>query len=124
MRTLYYEFGGENNNDNRGDNFNDGLFNNYESLNSLDDLNELEFFPIINFSRNDRKEYVSKIIQYLDDYDDYVHNNCVKLLSIVNLIAMKNDEHKKAIDTAERNYQLDIARAADNNEEVQIKIRL
>jgi golgin subfamily A member 4 len=112
VKTLYYEFGEDK------DNYNNNLFNQYENLTCLDDLIELEFSPIINNSKNERKDYVSKIIQYLDDYDDYVHNNCVKLLNIITLIATKNDEHKKSIQDSERNYQLDIAKAADNDEDI------
>jgi len=53
-----------------------------------------ELIPIINKSKAERKEYQSKIILYIDDYDDYIHNCCLRILRIFKELGKKIDEHK------------------------------
>ena len=54
----------------------------------------------------------------MDDFDEYTHNNCVKLIKIFSSIGSKNDDHKKMLFDSERNYLLDLAKAADHNDDV------
>ena len=79
-----------------------------------EDLVEFEITPLINNSKNERKEYISKIIAYLDDYDEYVHSNCVKLVNMFNMIGTRNDEHKKNLNENEKKLGIALIDLFDN----------
>lgn len=90
----------------------------YKILKSIDELIELEINPLLEKYKDDRKEHITKIIAYLDDYDEYVNNNCSKLINIMLTIATKNDAHKKNLSEKEKRYMLEMAKAADHNDDV------
>ena len=66
----------------------------FETENGQEELINQELIPIINKSKAERKEYGSKIILYIDDYDDYIHNCCLRLLRIFKELGKKIDSHK------------------------------
>ena len=98
----------------------DSDINDYGEINNLDELIEKEINPILQKYILERKEYNTKIIAYIDDYDDYYHNNCIKLISFYTNIGIKNDEHKKFINENEKKYLLDIAKCTDDDEDTLI----
>ena len=96
----------------------DFLKEEYKQLNSIDELIDMEINPLIEHFRTERKNYITKIISYLDDYDEYINNNCVKLVNTMLNIANKNDLHKKNFSENEKKYLLEMAKAADHNDDV------
>ena len=112
VKTIEYQFG------EGKDNYNENLYNNYEELKSVEDLIAFEINPIIEIQKQTRKDYIQKIISYLDQYDEYTHNVSLKLLNIFGQIAFKNDEHKRVLYNSEKNYLVELAKAADHDEDV------
>lgn len=90
----------------------------YKPLNSIDELIEMEITPLVEKFKNERKNYITKIISYLDDYDEYINNNCAKIVSTMLLIAGKNDSHRKNLAEKEKKFLLEMAKAADHNDDV------
>jgi len=90
----------------------------YKNLKSIDELIELEINPLLEYFKSERKNYITCIITYLDDYDEYTNNNCIKLVNTMLTIATKNDAHKKNLSDKEKKYMLEMAKAADHNDDV------
>lgn len=96
----------------------DYLKEEYKIINSIDELIELEINPLLEKFKIERKDYITKIISYLDDYDEYINNNCSKLINMMLTIAQKNDAHKRNLSEKEKKYMLEMAKAADHNDDV------
>ena len=70
----------------------------------------------LNKEKDERKEYLSKIIAFLEDYDEYTNNCSTSILNLFKEIGIKNDLHKKNLIENEKKYLLDIAKEADDDE--------
>ena len=88
----------------------------FESENGLEELINKEIIPIVNKEKEERKEYLSKIIAFLEDYDEYTNNCSTSILNLFKEIGIKNDLHKKNLIENEKKYLLDIAKEADDDE--------
>jgi len=88
----------------------------FDSENGLEELINLEIIPIVNKEKEERKEYLSKIIAYLEDYDEYTNNCAVAIMNIFKEIGVKIDSHKKNLSDNEKKYLLDLAKEADEDE--------
>ncbi len=69
----------------------------FESENGQEELIKSELIPIISKSKEERTEYSKKIIEFIDEHDDFVHNSCLRLLRIFKELGKKNDMHKVKI---------------------------
>jgi hypothetical protein len=90
----------------------------YKSLNSIEELVDKEIFPLLEYYKTERKNYITNIINYLDDYDEYVNNNCVKLVNTLLSVGKRNDDNKKNRSEKEKKYMLEMAKAADNDDDI------
>jgi hypothetical protein len=92
-------------------------YNSYQELRSLDELITAEFTPIIQKYSTDRINYSTSIVAYIDDYDEYTNNNCKNIIAFYSSIGQYNDEHKKLTSQNEKNYLIELAKCADNDED-------
>ena len=100
------------------DNHNEKKYNDYEDLNSIDDLIEKEIKPILEKNKEDRTEYIKKLNSYIDEFDDYTNNISQKIINLYSNVGKAFDDHKKDLRTSERNYLVSIAKETDNDEEI------
>ena len=63
VNTVSYDFS--------KDNHNEKKYNDYDELNSIEDLVEKEVKPILEKNKEDRTEYIKKLNSYIDEYDEY-----------------------------------------------------
>ena len=98
------------------DNHNEKKYNDYEDINSLDELIDKEINPILNKNKEDRNNYVNDLNKYLDEYDDYINAVCEKILNIFLTIGKLYDEHKKSLRESEKNYMISYAKECDNDD--------
>ena len=88
----------------------------FETENGLEELINKEIIPLVNKEKDERKEYLSKIIAFLEDYDEYTNSCVLSTLNIFKDIGVKNDLHKKNLSDCEKKYLLDLAKEADEDE--------
>ena len=98
------------------DNHNEKKYNDYDDLNSLDELIDKEINPLINKNKEDRTNYISNLNKYLDEYDDYINAVCEKILNIFLSLGKLYDEHKKGLKESEKNYMISYAKECDNDD--------
>ena len=99
------------------DNHNDKQYNDYDDIESIDDLITKEIIPIINENKQNRTDYTKLINSYIDEYDDYTNNISSKMIGMYLSIGKLFDEHKKHFTSEERNYLFAIAKATDNDDD-------
>ena len=110
IATITYDF--------TKDNHNEKKYNDYEELNSLDELINKEITPILTKNETDRKEYIKTLNTYLDDYDDYINAVCEKIISVFLAVGKIYDEHKKKLKESEKNYMVSYAKECDNDDNI------
>ena len=99
------------------DNHNDKQYNDYDDIESIDELINKEIIPIINENKQNRTEYTKLINAYIDEYDDYTNNISSKMIAMYLSIGKLFDEHKKHFTSEERNYLFALAKATDNDDD-------
>ena len=87
------------------DNHNEKKYNDYEELNSIDDLIEKEIKPILEKNKEDRTEYIKKLNSYIDEFDEYTNNISQKIISVFLNVGKAFDEHKKNFRRNEKLYK-------------------
>ena len=110
VNTVSYDFS--------KDNHNEKKYNDYDELNSIEDLVEKEIKPILDKNKEDRTEYIKKLNSYIDEYDEYVNNISQKIINLYLNVGKAFDDHKKSLHQTERNYLVSIAKECDNDEEI------
>ena len=100
------------------DNHNEKKYNDFDELNSIDDLIEKEIKPLLEKNKEDRMEFIKKINSYINEYDDYTNNIIQKIISVFLNVGKAFDEHKKNLHKTEKDYLISIAKEGDHDEEV------
>ena len=100
------------------DNHNEKKYNDFDELNSIDDLIEKEIKPLLEKNKEDRMEFIKKINSYINEYDDYTNNIIKKIISVFLNVGKAFDEHKKNLHKTEKDYLISLAKEGDHDEEI------
>ena len=110
VSTISYTFG--------KDNHNEKKYNDYDDLNSLEELFQKEVNSVLDKNKEDRKNYILNLNQYLEEYDEFFNNICEKLINIYLSVGKLYDAHKRDLKKAEREYMISYAKECDNDDNV------
>ena len=110
VSTISYTFG--------KDNHNEKKYNDYDDLNSLEELFQKEVNSVLDKNKEDRKNYILNLNQYLEEYDEFFNNICEKLINIYLSVGKLYDSHKRDLKKAEREYMISYAKECDNDDNV------
>ena len=110
VSTINYIFG--------KDNHNEKKYNDYDDLNTLEELFQKEVNSVLDKNKEDRKNYLLILNKYIGDYDDFFNALCEKLISIYLTIGKLYDQHKIELKKAERNYMISYAKECDNDDNI------
>lgn len=91
----------------------------YYGYESLENVISHEIQPILDKQKQDRTEFFKLIVSYIDDFDEYTNKIINRLMTNFYLkMAKMTDEHRKFLKSEEMNYQLDLAKTEDNDEDI------
>ena len=110
VSTINYIFG--------KDNHNEKKYNDYDDLNTLEELFQKEVNSVLDKNKNDRKEYILNLNKYLEEYDDFINNICEKIINLYLSIGKLYDSHKRDLKKAERDYMISYAKECDNDDNI------
>ena len=110
VSTINYLFG--------KDNHNEKKYNDYDDLNTLEELFQKEVNSVLDKNKNDRKNYLLNLNQYLEEYDEFFNNVCEKIINIYLSVGKLYDAHKRDLKKAEREYMITYAKECDNDDNV------
>ena len=110
VSTINYVFG--------KDNHNEKKYNDYDDLNTLEELFQKEVNSVLDKNKEDRKNYLLSLNTYLEEYDEFSNNVCEKIISIYLSIGKLYDAHKHDLKRAERDYLISYAKECDNDDNI------
>ena len=110
VSTISYTFGKDNHNEKR--------YNDYDDLNTLEELFEKEVDSVLNKNKDDRTNYIKNLNLYLEEYDDYINNVCEKIINLFLTVGKLYDEHKRDLKKAEKDYNIAYAKECDNDDNI------
>ncbi len=110
VSTISYDF--------TKDNHNEKKYNDYDDLNTLEELFEKEVDSVLNKNKDDRTNYIKNLNSYLEEYDDYINNVCEKIINIFLSAGKLYDEHKRDLKKAEKDYMISYAKECDNDDNI------
>ena len=110
VSTISYDF--------TKDNHNEKKYNDYDDLNSIEELFEKEVTSVLNKNKEDRTNYIKNLNTYLEEYDDYINNVCEKIIGIFSTVGKLYDEHKRDLKNAEKDYLISYAKECDNDDNI------
>ena len=110
VSTINYIFG--------QDNHNEKKYNDYDDLNTLEELFQKEVNSVLDKNKSDRMNYILNLNKYLEEYEEFLNNICEKIISIYLAIGKLYDEHKRDLKKAERNYMISYAKECDNDDNI------
>ena len=108
VSTINYIFG--------QDNHNEKKYNDYDDLNTLEELFQKEVNSVLDKNKNDRVNYILNLNKYLEEYEEFINSICEKIISIYLSVGKLYDEHKRDLKKAERNYMISYAKECDNDD--------
>jgi hypothetical protein len=110
VSTISYDF--------TKDNHNEKKYNDYDDLNTLEELFEKEVDSVLNKNKDDRTNFIKNLNSYLEEYDDYINNVCEKILNVFLSAGKLYDEHKRDLKKAEKEYMISYAKECDNDDNI------
>ena len=110
VSTINYIFG--------KDNHNEKKYNDYDDLNTLEELFQKEVNSVLDKNKEDRKNYIMNLNKYLEEYDEFIQNICDKIINIYLSIGKLYDGHKHGLKKAEREYMISYAKECDNDDNI------
>ena len=110
VSTINYEFG--------KDNHNEKKYNDYDDLNTLEELFQKEVNSVLDKNKNDRQDYMLSLSKYTEEYDDFLNAICEKIIALFLSVGKLYDEHKRDLKKSERNYMISYAKECDNDDNI------
>ena len=110
VSTINYEFG--------KDNHNEKKYNDYDDLNTLEELFQKEVNTVLDKNKTDRRNYLISLSNYSEEYDNFLNSVCEKIISIFLAVGKLYDEHKRDLKKTERNYMISYAKECDNDDNI------
>ena len=110
VSTISYDF--------TKDNHNEKKYNDYDDLNTLEELFEKEVDSVLNKNKDDRTNFIKNLNSYLEEYDDYINNVCEKIINVFLSAGKLYDEHKRDLKKAEKEYMISYAKECDNDDNI------
>ena len=110
VSTISYDFTKDNHNGKR--------YNDYDDLNTLEELFEKEVNSVLNKNKDDRTNFIKNLNTYLEEYDDYINNVCEKIINLFLSVGKLYDEHKRDLKKAEKDYLVSYAKECDNDDNI------
>ena len=110
VSTINYIFG--------QDNHNEKKYNDYDDLNTLEELFQKEVNSVLDKNKEDRKNYLLNLNKYIEEYEEFFNNICEKIINLYLKIGKLYDEHKRDLKKAERNYLISYAKECDNDDNI------
>ena len=95
----------------------------FYNYNSIDEILKSNINNIIEKQKNDRTEFCTNLLNYLEEFEEYTNNICNRIVKDFYLkLAKSNDEHVKNLHKEETHFLIDIAKAEDEDEENNFKV--
>lgn len=89
----------------------------FYSVESSDEMIKQRVTPILQQQHQDRINFCTQLVNYIDEYDEYLHSFTNKLTGMFTKLSKFTDEHRKNLSNEETKYLVDIAKSEDNDEE-------